>query len=406
MAARRPAVTVFNPDTLSGSSTIAFPDVLTVPIRQDIVHTVHRNMSKNKRQPYAVSERAGHQHSAESWGTGRAVARIPRVSGGGTHRAGQAAFGNMCRKGRMFNPTKTWRKWHRESNLNERRIAVCSALAASAVPALVMARGHSIDAVSEIPLVLSKNIEGIEKTKDAVKVLKNCNAYSDVEKAANSRRIRTGKGKWRNRRYVMRRGPLVVHAGNPNLEHAFRNISGVELANVERLNLLQLAPGGHLGRFIIFTQGAFERLDSIFGTYSAKSAQKSYFTLPRSIVAQADVARIINSDEVQSVLKRGGQSRHLVSRKVNPLRNVGALLRLNPHAANTRREGILASGGKRKNTHSHLKGASGEGRAIKKVKRTRADKRELRQSLTHMIPGTDSQPGAQFLQSFNKQLAK
>jgi large subunit ribosomal protein L4e len=306
----------------------------------------------------------------------------------------------------MFNPTKTWRKWHRESNLNERRIAVCSALAASAVPALVMARGHSIDAVSEIPLVLSKNIEGIEKTKDAVKVLKNCNAYSDVEKAANSRRIRTGKGKWRNRRYVMRRGPLVVHAGNPNLEHAFRNISGVELANVERLNLLQLAPGGHLGRFIIFTQGAFERLDSIFGTYSAKSAQKSYFTLPRSIVAQADVARIINSDEVQSVLKRGGQSRHLVSRKVNPLRNVGALLRLNPHAANTRREGILASGGKRKNTHSHLKGASGEGRAIKKVKRTRADKRELRQSLTHMIPGTDSQPGAQFLQSFNKQLAK
>lgn len=43
---------------------------------------------------------------------GRAVARIPRVSGGGTHRAGQAAFGNMCRSGRMFAPTKTWRKWH------------------------------------------------------------------------------------------------------------------------------------------------------------------------------------------------------------------------------------------------------------------------------------------------------
>ena len=36
---------------------------------------------------------------------GRAVARIPRVSGGGTHRAGQAAFGNMCRSGRMFAPS-------------------------------------------------------------------------------------------------------------------------------------------------------------------------------------------------------------------------------------------------------------------------------------------------------------
>lgn len=46
-------------------------------------------MAKNKRQAYAVSEKAGHQTSAESWGTGRAVARIPRVGGGGTHRSGQ-----------------------------------------------------------------------------------------------------------------------------------------------------------------------------------------------------------------------------------------------------------------------------------------------------------------------------
>ena len=36
-----------------------------------------------------MSEKAGHQTSAESWGTGRAVARIPRVGGGGTHRSGQ-----------------------------------------------------------------------------------------------------------------------------------------------------------------------------------------------------------------------------------------------------------------------------------------------------------------------------
>jgi len=28
------------------------------------------------------------KHSAESWGTGRAVARIPRVGGSGTHRSG------------------------------------------------------------------------------------------------------------------------------------------------------------------------------------------------------------------------------------------------------------------------------------------------------------------------------
>jgi hypothetical protein len=50
------------------------------------------SIAKNKRQAYAVSEKAGHQTSAESWGTGRAVARIPRVGGGGTHRSGQVSL--------------------------------------------------------------------------------------------------------------------------------------------------------------------------------------------------------------------------------------------------------------------------------------------------------------------------
>ena len=62
------------------------PGVFSAPIRNDIVRFVHTNIAKNKRQPYAVSMKAGHQTSAESWGTGRAVARIPRVRGGGTHR--------------------------------------------------------------------------------------------------------------------------------------------------------------------------------------------------------------------------------------------------------------------------------------------------------------------------------
>lgn len=84
----------------------------------------------------------GHQTSAESWGTGRAVARIPRVRGGGTHRSGQGAFGNMCRGGRMFAPTKPWRRWHRKINVNQKRYALVSAIAASGVPALVQSKGE------------------------------------------------------------------------------------------------------------------------------------------------------------------------------------------------------------------------------------------------------------------------
>ena len=149
MAAARPLVSVFSTEGKSGAQ-VTLPAVFLAPIRPDIVNFVHTNMNKNARQAYAVSRNAGMQHSAESWGTGRAVARIPRVSGGGTSRCGQAAFGNQCRKGRMFAPTHTWRRWHRKINVNQKRYAVVSALAASALPALVMARGHRI---AEVPQV-------------------------------------------------------------------------------------------------------------------------------------------------------------------------------------------------------------------------------------------------------------
>jgi len=100
----RPLVTVQSP---SGKNTgpTSFPEVFLSPIRSDFIPMVLTKMNKNHRQPYAVSALAGEDTSAVSWGTGRAVSRIPRVSGGGSHRSGQGAFGNMCRKGRMFAPT-------------------------------------------------------------------------------------------------------------------------------------------------------------------------------------------------------------------------------------------------------------------------------------------------------------
>ena len=65
-------------------------------------------------------------------------------------------------------------------------------------------------------------------------------AYADVEKAKASRNIRTGKGKMRNRRYVARKGPLIVFGSDDSAAKAFRNLPGVEVASVDRLNLLQV----------------------------------------------------------------------------------------------------------------------------------------------------------------------
>lgn len=292
-----------------------------------------------------MSEKAGHQTSAESWGTGRAVARIPRVGGSGTHRSGQAAFGNMCRGGRMFAPTKVWRRWHVKVNQNQRRFAVVSALAASALPSLVLARGHRVEEVEEVPLVIADAAESFRKTKEAVALLKGLGAYNDVVKVSNSRKLRAGKGKLRNRRHRQRRGPLVVYNNDNGIVRAFRNIPGVEVVNVTRLNLLQLAPGGHLGRFVIWTEGAFARLDEVFGTFDKASVQKKDYFLPTAKISNPDVTRIINSSEIQSVVRAAGpktQKRPWTQHK-NPLTNKLVLFRLNPYAKTLRRQELRES---------------------------------------------------------------
>mmetsp|Transcript_25995 Transcript_25995/g.38496 ORF Transcript_25995/g.38496 Transcript_25995/m.38496 type:complete len:379 (+) Transcript_25995:36-1172(+) len=329
----RPLVSVFDPSNAdTGVSQATLPAVMTAPIRPDIVNYVHNLMSKNKRQAYAVSRRAGMQTPAESWGTGRAVSRIPRVPGGGTSRSGQGAFGNMCRGGRMFAPTKIWRRWHRKINVNQRRYAVASALAASAVPPLVMARGHRIDEVPEFPLVLDNSVNTITRTKEAKAILERFGAFADVEKCKDSRKIRRGVGKMRNRRYTMRRGPLVIYETSEGLHKAFRNLSGVEVTSVDNLNLLDLAPGGHLGRFCIWTKGAFEKLDALFGTYENGAELKKGFNLPHGAMTNADLARIINSDEIQSVCKPAVKEVTVLPKKRNPLKNRDVMLALNPYA--------------------------------------------------------------------------
>jgi len=175
----------------------------------------------------------------------------------------------------MFAPTKTWRKWHVKVNLKQRRFAVVSALAASALPSLVLARGHRIEQIKEVPLVVSDDIESFVKTREAVEFLRAINAYDDVIKVSNSRKLRAGKGKMRGRRYRQRRGPLIVYGKDNGIVKAFRNLPGVEVANIHALNLLQLAPGGHLGRFIIWTESAFDFLDDVFGTFDEESDYKN-----------------------------------------------------------------------------------------------------------------------------------
>jgi large subunit ribosomal protein L4e len=254
------------------------------------------------------------------------------VSGSGTHAAGAGAFGNQCRGGRMFAPTKIFRRWHRKINLHQKRFAVVSALAATAVPSLVLARGHKIENIAEVPLVVADDVQTYAKTKQAVAFLNAVKAIDDVNRVNDSKQIRAGRGKMRNRRYVHRRGPMLVLPNNKGVQ-AFRNIFGLDVANVNALNLLHLAPGGHVGRFVVWTKAAFEALDKIFGTFTQESAVKKGFVLPAPQLTSSDVTRIMRSEEVRRVLK----AKKLAPKKAstftapsNGMKNRRLRLRLNP----------------------------------------------------------------------------
>jgi large subunit ribosomal protein L4e len=240
----------------------------------------------------------------------------------------------------MFAPTKIWRKWHKKVNQNQRRFAVASALAASAIAPLVAARGHRIAEVAEIPLVVEPG--SLTKTKEAMSLLKATGALADVDHVKDSRQIRKGVGKQRNRRHTQRRGPLVIYANDKEIKNAFRNIPGVDTCHVDRLNILQLAPGGHLGRFIIWTKEAFGRLDSIYGTQRNESQMKKGYRLPRPILTNPDITRIINSDEIQSVVRPSVKQPYVSRLKKNPLKNFGVMVKLNPHARVAKRAAIKA----------------------------------------------------------------
>merc|ERR1712107_539142 len=89
---------------------------------------------------------------------------------------------------------------------------------------------------------------------------------------------------------------------------AFRNIPGVDVIQVDNLNLLKLAPGGHVGRFCIWTESAFKKLDGLYVTWRKASTSKAGWNLPQPKVARAVV-------------------------RTNPLKNIRSMLQLNPYAA-------------------------------------------------------------------------
>lgn len=293
-------VNVYGADGSSVLRTLERPGVFEVDIREELVQKVHNLVRQNSRVPYAVSPLAGKQHSAESWGTGRAVARVPRIKGSGTRRAGQAAFANFARKGRMAHPTKVTRRWNRKTPHTLRRTVTAMAIAATSLPAIVEGRGHRISNVNMLPVVVADDIASISKTKEAVQLLEKLGLNEDLERVRKSKTITCGKGKLRNRRYNMKKGLLIIHDSSDLA--AFKSIQGVDLISVDNMNVLDLAPGGKVGRLVMWTESAFLKLHALFGTVGGCSELKSGYYLPQHIVTHDDLGEYFYSDEIQALI--------------------------------------------------------------------------------------------------------
>jgi large subunit ribosomal protein L4e len=251
---------IFN---LEGKSTgkIELPPVFATPLRPDVIRRAVLAIQSSRFQPQGRDPMAGKRTSAESRGTGLAMARIPRRKGA----ASRAAFAPGTVSGRQGHPPLSEKKIIRRIPKKEKRLALLSAIAATASKEAVISRGHNIEDVPEVPLVVADDFEGLKKTKEVEQILIRLGVLSELFRTKENRKIRAGRGKSRGRKMTRAVGPLIVVKENRGVVQAAGNIPGVSAVTVADLNVEALAPGTHPGRLTVWTRSAIERLNEVYG---------------------------------------------------------------------------------------------------------------------------------------------
>lgn len=244
-------------------SKIELPKVFDYEVREDIIKRAYLSALTARIQPQGRDPMAGKRTTAESWGVGYGIARVPRVKGERHPKAAQAAFVTMAVGGRRAHAPRVEKVIHERINKKERRLAIRSAIAATAKKEWVLRRGHILPEKLTLPIVVKSDIENIETTKQAKEFLMKMGLWSDVMRVYKRIKIRAGKGKMRGRRYKEGKSLLVVLSGKCKALKAFRNLPGVTVAYVNNLSVIHLAPGGVPGRLTLWSEEAIKRLESM-----------------------------------------------------------------------------------------------------------------------------------------------
>ena len=236
---------------------VELPKVFGTPVRHDVIKKAVIALQSTRFQPQGRDPMAGKHTTAESRGTGFGIARVPRLKG-----SNRAAFGVSIVGGHAAFPPRSEKVIVKRINKKEKRFAIRSGIAATAVKELVEKRGHKF--MSEyLPIVVSNEIQSLEKTKDVEALFIAIGVQDDVERA-DRRKVRAGRGKMRGRKHKKGKGPLIVVAEDNGIGYAARNLPGVEISSVAGLNAELLAPGAHPGRLVIWTESAFSQIDEVW----------------------------------------------------------------------------------------------------------------------------------------------
>lgn len=254
-------VPVYNLDG-SVASKIDLPEIFFTPFRPDVIHRAFVALSSHRIQPQGRDPLAGKKTSASTYNppTGRGISRVPRVKGERYPRSGQAAGIASVVKGRQAHPPRSEKIMRKEINKKEKLLATASAIASSSKKELIMLRGHKIDKVPSIPLIVSDEIQGLSKAKDLKSFFERFGLDEDVDRAAGKTKSLSGKPRMRGRTKRKAKGPLIVIAEDKGLGKAVKNFPGVDYVLAKDLSVLHLAPGSYPGRLVVWAESALNSL--------------------------------------------------------------------------------------------------------------------------------------------------
>lgn len=238
------------------SGKVDVPEAFDTPYRPDIIRRAVTAAAANKRQAYGPGPMSGAKHSVSTWGKGRGVSRVQRITGSSK---GAESPNNVG--GRRAHPPVPEKIWARKVNQKERILARMSAVAATGNAEIVANRGHDFDDKVSFPIVVDDAINQVSTTAEVYELLDKMGLSYDVERAKSGTKIRAGKGKMRNRRYRVPVSILIVVAERDlPIYKGAANLPGVEVLPITAVSASTLAPGGDAGRLTIFSKSAIAKI--------------------------------------------------------------------------------------------------------------------------------------------------